>query len=385
MDRAPLLVFSHIPWDSTFERPHQVMSRLTSRREVLFVEEPSYREGKPELEIQTVSPGLRIVRPHLSNAGPGFGPAQQRPLMTGLRDLLARDGWSEFVAWLYTPMAVRVARSLAPRRMIYDCLDEQPAFAVTPSEFAERERELLAHADVVFTGTPSRLKGKARAIRCVLCLPSAIEEKHFTGVKSTKDVPDQAGISRPRLGCLGVIDERVDLEIVDALAAARPDWQIVLAGHVAKASPASLPQRANLHYLGSPSYEELPRYLAGWDLCLAPFKVDETAPPTRLQKILEYMAADRPIVTTPIPDVAELYGEIVYLGEGSSGFVDACDRALAASPTERRARRTMARRVLARTSWDETAASMDQVLTGLLGRAPKLFAPNLVMPHGAPA
>ena len=363
------------------------MSRLVGRREILFVEEPSRKDGRPELEIQTVGPGLRVLRPHLSAGGAGFGAAQQHALMTGLRDLLARDGWSEFVAWLYTPMAVRVARSLAPRRIIFDCMDEQPTLAAASPEFAERERELLAHADVVITESPSLLKAKARGVRCVLCLPSSIEEKHFAVTRLSKDAPDLAAIPRPRLGALGVIDDRIDLEIVDAIAAERPDWQIVLAGPLAKASSASLPERPNLHYVGTPSYEDLPRYLAGWDLCLAPFKVDETASPSRLGKILEYMAADRPIVTTPIPDVADLYGEIVYVGHGPSGFLEACDRALVASPTERRARRTMARRVLAKTSWDETARRIDQVVSGLLGRAPtpKFFAPNLTAPQGMPA
>src|SRR5262249_53868749 len=168
-DRAPLLVFSPLPWDSPFQRPHHVMTRLATRRDVLFVEEPVYREGRPEFEIQPVAPGLRVLKSRVGIPGPAFGPAQERALMNGFRDILARNGWSEFVAWLYSPMAVRVARSLAPRRVVYDCAAGiAPPRSPQSAESAERERELLAHADVVITESQSLLKSK-QPPRCVLC------------------------------------------------------------------------------------------------------------------------------------------------------------------------------------------------------------------------
>ena len=355
------------------------MTRLAGRREVFFVEEPVYHEGRPEFEIQPVAPGLRVIKSRLGVTGPAFGAAQQRALMTGFRDILARNGWSEFVAWLYTPMAIRVARSLAPRRIIYDCVASLTA--PRSADSAELERELLAHADVVITESQSLLKAKEHP-RCVLCLPSSIDEKHFARAKRSKDAPDQASLPTPRLGYIGVVDDRLDFEILDTVASQRPEWQIVLVGPVAASSPASLPHRPNLHYLGPRPYAELPRYIAGWDACLMPF-VTNHGGGVDSARVLEYLAADRPVVGTPVPDLAEAYAEIAYLGEGAAGFLDACGRALDSSATERRARRTMAKRALARTSWDETAASMDQILTGLLGRAAKLFSPTLPASQGA--
>jgi len=382
MERAPLLVFSPLPWDSPFQRPHHVMTRLAARREVFYVEEPVYHEGRPEYELQPVAPGLRVLKSRIGIPGPSFGPAQQRALMTGFRDILARNGWSEFVAWLYSPTAIRVARSLAPRRIVYDCVAGMTTpRSVQSADSAERERELLAHADVVITESQSLLKTKQHP-RCVLCLPSSIDEKHFARTKRSKDAADQASLPRPRLGYLGAVDDRLDFGILDKLAAERPDWQIVLVGPVTVSSPASLPHRPNIHYFGPRPYAELPRYIAGWDACLMPFLTNHGSG-IDSARVLEYLAADRPVVGTPVPDLAEGYAEIAYLGEGAAGFLDACGRALDSSATERRARRTMARRALARTSWDETAASMDQILTGLLGRAARIFAPTLPASHGA--
>lgn len=382
MDRAPLLVFSPLPWDSPFQRPHHVMTRLATRREVLFVEEPVYREGRPDFDIQPVAPGIRVLKSSVGIAGPAFGPAQQRALMNGFRDILARNGWSEFVAWLYNPMAVRVARSLAPRRIIYDCVAGIAApKPVATADSAERERELLAHADVVITESQSLLKSKQHP-RCVLCLPSSIDESHFARAKRSKDAPDQESLPKPRLGYLGVIDDRLDFGILDSIAAERPEWQIILVGPVTASSPATLPQRPNLHYLGPRPYAELPNYLAGWNACLMPFVAGQ-GNGIDSARVLEYLAADRPVVGTPVPDLAENYSEIAYLGDGAGGFLEACEHALGSSATERRARRAMAKRALARTSWDETAASMDQILTGLLGRAAKLFSPTLPTSQGA--
>jgi UDP-galactopyranose mutase len=170
---------------------------------------------------------------------------------------------------------------------------------------------------------------------------------------------DQAGLPHPRLGFYGVIDERMDLGLLEALALRHPEWQIVLVGPVVKIDPAKLPRRPNLHYLGQRTYAELPAYLAGWDVCLLPFALNDSTRFISPTKTLEYMAAERMIVSTPITDVAEPYDEIVYLGRDAEGFIAACEQALAASPEARAARVEKMRGVLQRTSWTMTARAME--------------------------
>jgi glycosyltransferase involved in cell wall biosynthesis len=165
-----------------------------------------------------------------------------------------------------------------------------------------------------------------------------------------------------------VIDERLDLPLVDFIAKAHPEWQIVLVGPVVKIDPGTLPRRDNIHYYGQRSYEDLPRYLTGWDICLLPFARNDATRFISPTKTLEYMAAELPIVSTPITDVAEPYGDIVYLGDTPAEFVAACEAALAARPAEREARAARMRRVLAGTSWDVTVSAMEKLLAGAVAK-----------------
>lgn len=362
MTRVPLLVFSHLRWDFVFQRPQHVMSRLADSREVVFIEEPHVREGEPRLSIRSVESRLRIVQPQLDVGGPGFGPAQQEPLERLLREWIEGQGWPGFAAWLYTPMAIRIARALEPRAIFYDCMDELSAFLGAPPELLERERELLTVADAVFTGGPSLYRAKKDRHPRVHCFPSSVDLVHFAGATRSAEPADQARLPRPRIGYYGVIDERIDLAILDRLASELPETAIVMVGPVVKIDPASLPKRPNLHYLGQKDYRELPAYVGGWDVAMMPFALNEATRFISPTKVLEYMAAGRAIVSTSIRDVAEPYGDIVHLGDGPDGFVAACRRALELPNRDRDAREERARRVLESTSWDETVRRMEAIV-----------------------
>ena len=367
MNYTPLVTFSHLRWNSVFQRPHHVMTRLAARRDILFVEEPITNGRDAGLEIIRVAPRIRVVQPHLPVDGPGFGPRQQRVLEIELRQLLAREGWTDFAAWLYTPMATRVANALQPRAIIYDCMDELSSFQNAPQELIDLERELFASADAVFTGGPSLYKAKKDRHPFVHCFPSSVDTAHFASANGIPDARDQARLPRPRLGFYGVIDERMDLDIIRTIAAERPKWQIVLVGPVVKIERSSLPWGANLRYMGQRPYHDLPSFLAGWDVCLMPFALNDATRHISPTKVLEYMAADRPIVSTSIADVAVPYGDIVHLGDGPRGFLEACERALEESEESRAARRMRARKVLQRTSWDQTVERMDTILSRMAG------------------
>jgi UDP-galactopyranose mutase len=371
MNRLPIVCFSHLRWDFVYQRPQHVMSRLALQRDVLFVEEPIVDPAEsPGLEIRDVAPRVRVCRPHLPVAGTGIG-AEQEPMLTALLvSLLHEEQWLDFAAWLYTPMAVRSARAIEPRVAVYDCMDELSAFAHAPPELVARERELLAWADLVFTGGPSLYRAKKHLHPSVHCFPSSVDVEHFAGTGTDADPDDQADLPHPRLGYYGVIDERLDLDLIDTLAAGT-DGQVVLVGPVAKISESSLPRRDNLHYLGMKPYASLPSYVGGWDVCLMPFAIGRATQFISPTKVLEYMAADRPIVSTPIADVRDHYADIVYLADGPDAFVSACAAALLAPPEDREARRSRAQAVLAKTSWVHTVERMsglvDEVVDARFG------------------
>jgi UDP-galactopyranose mutase len=362
----PIVVLSHLRWDFVYQRPQQLLSRLALRRRILFVEEPV--DGGSEADgwlLSHPAPGMLVARPRLANLG-ARGPDEALSSVARLlRELLQLEGIAHPVAWVYTPMMEPLLDELDPSLVVYDCMDELSLFLGAPPELLRRETALLERADLVFTGGVSLYEAKRKRHPRVACFPSSVDAPHFARANA-HDAPaepaDQAALPHPRLGFFGVLDERLDLELLDAVASAHPDWQIVMVGPTVKIDPAGLPRRPNIHYLGQRPYEDLPAYLAGWDVCLLPFAMNDATRFISPTKTLEYMAAGRPIVSTPIADVMRSYAHIVYLADGPAEFVAACERALSADDAERGQRAEHARAVLERTSWDATAAEMNGLL-----------------------
>lgn len=369
-----VVVFSHLRWNFVHQRPQHILTRLAAGRPVLYVEEPEFDPAGPRWERTRAAPSVTVYRPRTGSRTPGFHADQVAAIQPLLPQLLAEAGHHP-VAWVYTPLALPLVERLNPLAVVYDCMDELSLFLGAPPELVARENELLARADLVFTGGRSLYRAKRHRHRDIHCLPSSVDAAHFgraragrpAGVRETEPA-DQAGIPHPRLGFFGVIDERLDLGIVAALADAHPEWQIVMLGPVVKIDPAVLPRRPNLHYPGPREYAELPAYLAGWDVCLLPFALNDATRFISPTKTLEYMAAERPIVSTPITDVAEPYGQIVYLGSTPGEFVAACEAALAEEPAERVRRVGLMREILAGTSWDATAEHMERLVTEAVRR-----------------
>lgn len=357
---TPLIVFSHLRWDFVYQRPQHLLSRLARRRPVLFVEEPVPGSRRNWLEQQSPVDGVHVLRPHLTGAADGFAdehvPTLRWMVSTVLRELRIDD----YLAWFYTPMALPVADGLGPRALIYDCMDELSAFRFSPPQLVQREARLLREADLVLTGGPS-LHASRRALRPdVHCFPSSVDARHFG--QQPYEHASQFPLPHPRLGYYGVIDERLDLGLIAALADAHDDWQVVMVGPVAKIDPANLPRRDNLYWLGKRDYAELPAHLVGWDVCLMPFALNEATRFISPTKTLEYLAAGRPCVSTPIRDVVELYSGAVSIADGPSDFVRACEQILRWTNSDRARFRQRAREFVERSSWDLTVANIERLL-----------------------
>ncbi len=169
-------------------------------------------------------------------------------------------------------------------------------------------------------------------------------------------------IARPRLGYFGLIDERIDLDLIDALAAARPAWQVVMVGPLVRIDRRSVPRRANLHWLGRQTYQRLPHLLAQWDVALMPFVVNDATRFVNPSKALEYMAGEKPVVSTPLPDVVSLYGDMVRIARGAHEFVDHCAAALAETNWQRSERLVRCAATVYRNSWKEHARRVTSLL-----------------------
>jgi protoporphyrinogen oxidase/glycosyltransferase involved in cell wall biosynthesis len=358
-----IVVFSHLRWDFVFQRPQHLLTRLARRYRIYFFEEPIPEAAADHLEVSEPASNVFVCRPHSTHASHGFHDGQIPTLQKLLGELIEREQIRDYAVWFYSPMALPLMKDLQPKATVYDCMDELSAFRNAPRQLLQRENALLKVADVVFTGGPSLFRAKRDRHPSVHCFPSSVDAAHFRRPDlRTSEHPLQRSLAKPRLGYYGVIDERIDLELLAALADATPHWQVCLVGPQAKVDPASLPRRANLHYFGQQPYEDLPHFVAGWDVCLQPFALNEATRYISPTKTLEYMAAERPIVSTPITDVVEPYGNCVYIAEGAKAFVAACDRALRASDAELEARFELMRGVLAGTSWEQTADAMAMLL-----------------------
>lgn len=378
MPAAPpvLFVFSHLRWHFAFQRPQQLLSRLAGRWRVVFVEEPVHDPGPARLELTRIGPHLELLVPHTPVAAGGFHDAQIALLRPLLAEHARRHDLAGGVAWLCTPMALPLVDAVAPACLVYDCVDDLAASPDAPHALPQREAALLRRAALVMAGGPSLYEARRSAHPNVHSLPSAVDAAHFAPARldAASDAARaaellQGALPRPRLGCFGVIDERVDLALLARLADAHPHWQIVLAGPVQRLDPATLPQRANLHWLGPQPYARLPHLLAGWDLALMPFAL---GPATRCfspTETLEYMAGETPIVSTAVPDVVALYGSIVEIAHSASGFVAAC-AAVLDEPVERRCARALDMLTTVSTqSWDRTADVVHRLVGEALQRA----------------
>jgi glycosyltransferase involved in cell wall biosynthesis len=400
-EQFDLVCVSHLWWDWVWQRPQQLMSRFARRRRVFWTEEPHIEIGEPSeaFEVTEELPGLQAGRlvlrsdeatfrerlrevlvrtggkdftlpTHIREASLLFGSPAQPRLEREVRDFVS--GWRRqpLVLWLYTPLVEAFVDLLRPDLVVYDVMDELSAFQFAPASLKEQERRLLQRADLVFAGGPSMHASRTDLRPDVHLFPSGVEQEHFArALDEATPLPEpMRALPGPVIGFFGVIDERADLELLAAVADLRPTWSWVMIGPVLKIEEAALPRRPNIHYLGRQDYQDLPGFLKGFDVAMLPFARNEATRFISPTKTLEYMAAQRPIVSTPIPDVIDLYGEVVRIAETPEAFVAAADAALAEDASARERRRAKEQTLLQRYAWDTIADEMEALIVDRLGR-----------------
>jgi len=364
-----LVCFSHLRWNFVFQRPQHLMSRFAAERRVIFWEEPeaALPGCEPALGVRTCAEtGVIVVTPSLPE---GMEESQQETILKRLLDGFLAGETGPFVRWYYTPMMLPFSRHIDAAATVYDCMDELANFRFAPPRLLALESELFDASDVVFTGGYSLYEAKKGRHPNVHPFPSSVDREHFGRARDIASEPEeQAALPRPRFGFYGVIDERMDLDLVAAAADAHPEWSFVMVGPVVKIDPADMPQRPNILYAGGRTYEELPAWLGGWDVALMPFAINDATRFISPTKTPEYLAGGRPVVSTPIVDVRRHYGDLegVIIADGTEEFVRGCEQALALTRNGDEWLREVDTK-LANLSWDITFARM----RGLVGEAVK--------------
>ncbi|WP_251046946.1 glycosyltransferase [Hymenobacter sp. ISL-91] len=348
------------------------MSRFAKQGRVFYVEDAFYHDNdevQPHLEIKERPQGLKVVVSHLPDRLRHDAPAADAAQQQLLQGYFQEQNLTNYLFWYYTPMALGKSGGFAPALTVYDCMDELANFKFAPPELREREQELFGKADLVFTGGHTLYEAKRQQHPDAHPFPSSIDKDHFGQARQPLPEPaDQVGIAHPRIGFFGVVDERLDIELLGQLAEAHSEWQFVIIGPVVKIDPATLPQSANIHYLGGKDYQELPTYLAGWDVATLLFADNESTKFISPTKTPEYLAAGRPVVSTPIRDVVRPYGELnlVQIAATAEEFGQAIEMALTqAQDTDWRQRTD---NYLATISWDQTWQQMVDLMQQKLGK-----------------
>ncbi len=366
-----ILCFAPDPWDDIWRNRHQIMSRLARQNLVIYVEpRPYLRQVWAGLRSGAFRPlrGRPRLRKALDNlyvyTPPWWAPISGREPLASLfarlrrRDLQAvmrRLGAGRPILWLVRPDQADVIGQVGEKMRVYQIVDEYAGYGGLSAErraaLLERERRLVAAVDMVFVTSPALLESKGPYNPRTYLVPNGVDYDAFSRALEDPALPaDLAAVPKPRVGYVGALNDKVDYALLRDLAQARPDWAIVLVGPWAVREDATgfdLRRQANVHILGKKDVALVPHYVKGLDICLMPYKLNEWTRSIDPLKMYEYLAAGRPVVSTPIP-AAVAFSRWVVVADGER-FAEAV---LAAMAQDNDAARAERRRVAARHSWE---------------------------------
>ncbi len=263
---------------------------------------------------------------------PRLNRLNQRLVAGRVRRELEAARMTDAILWFYAPYYYRLVDWVRPAVSCYDCLDDLAALApgrpTLARHTADLERELVKRMDVVFATTSTLAEKKGELCPHCYVLPPGVDvDLYSRALSSHCAIPaDIQDIPEPRVGFVGVVDWRLDWQLLQELARRRPEWSLVLIGPVEE-KPQSVAGLSNVHFLGARPVAELPSYLRGLHVCLIPFAegaFSRSANPTKLR---EYLAAGRPVVTTPLDSLSGT-NEVVRTARGVDEFESSVHAAL---------------------------------------------------------
>jgi glycosyltransferase involved in cell wall biosynthesis len=358
--RPDILVFSHLRWEFVRQRPQHILSRMAKNANIFFIEEPIPFSNEEEgtLNLFTPEEKITVVQPRI--AWNGF----IENLIPLLQSFISESAIHQPMLWFYSAAFVDVIQNIDHTLVIYDCMDELSAFEGASTELQQQEKQLLEQADIVFTGGKSLYNSKRKFHKNIYCFPSAVDRDHFEKalMEETQIPNDISTIGTPIILYYGVIDERMDLQLLGEIAALMPKISFVLIGPVVKIDSASLPKSSNLHYLGNKSYQELPGYLKACNIAMMPFALNKATEFISPTKTLEYLAALKPVISTPVSDVVSDYMDVVAIVKNAAEFEKAVNYYLNENKTYGRDREITQSQVVLHHSWDAMVSQMQDII-----------------------
>lgn len=346
-------------WEFVTQRPQHVIGRFKNNR--IFIEEPVHLSNSQPSHIFKVGENLSVVQPKAEN--------YTENVLTIVKEFLESERVNP-ILWFYSPAFYEFADKIPHSLIVYDCMDELSAFKGASEQLITQEKELLKRADIVFTGGKSLYEAKSKLHPHVYCYPSSVDKNHFQkALEESTIIPDDIqNIPTPIVSYIGVIDERINLELLDNIARQRSDISLVMIGPVVKIDPHTLPGHPNIYYLGQKPYSLLPAYLKATTVAMMPFALNESTRFISPTKTLEYIAAHKPILSTPIRDVTRDYAKYIAICENAGQFLSAVDMFISETERDRCRRIQKYHQLLDAVSWDKTVTGMKKKITELLKR-----------------
>jgi UDP-galactopyranose mutase len=342
-----------------------LLNRYAISNRVFIIEEPVFDATSDYYEITKPNEKNNVWVIVMHVAKDAVEEKIDNALSAMIDSMMYANSIRNYMLWYYSPMALSYSEHLHPALTIYDCMDELSAFKFAPPELKEWEQRLLKRADIVFTGGYSLYHAKKHLHHNIHPFPSSIDQSHFMKARIFKGEPaDQAAIPHPRLGFYGVIDERFHISLINELSIRRPDWHFVLIGPVIKIDSSMLPQRENIHYTGGKDYNELPSYLAGWDIAMLPFELNESTKYISPTKTPEYLAGGKPVISTSIADVVTPYGKngLVHIADTAEQFIVEAEKIFSSEDEDKEQWLQEVDAFLATISWNKTWHKMSKLI-----------------------
>ena len=340
-------------WEGDPTSKKHIMRILSARNRVLWVNSIGMRRPTAAAsdlrrlvaKLRRIVSGVRQVEPNIYVMDPPVLPlpgirAAERVnrivLAARLRHLCRRLDMPRPIIWTFLPNVNWLLGRLRERMVIYHCVDEYSQFSGVPKDVIIRmERELIRRADIVFTSAEKLCAERREINPRTHFIPHGVDVAHFSRAldPATAVASEIATLQKPVIGFFGLLADWVDLDMIGALARARPQWSFALVGK-AQTDLHAVQGLPNVHLIGQRPYSALPGYCRGFDVGLIPFRMNELTLRVNPLKLREYLAAGLPVVSTPLPEVVRYQG-VVHIATNRESFLREIEAALKERTSER--------------------------------------------------
>ncbi|MES2628987.1 MAG: glycosyltransferase [Bacteroidota bacterium] len=342
-----MIFFSPFPWNGAKQRPHHIAAQMALTHRIAFVELPSgyNRNIEKEVVVQHVSENLDVLRPNVFNVD---------SLPVALASCI--DDRNAPVAWFYCSSFMPVFHGMKFGKIVYDCTEENAN--------DEKVQQLFAGADVVFTENRALYDDRKDTHDHIFCFPGQADVDHFRKANDGLLIPsDIESLPKPMIGFQGTLDDRLDFDLIAEVATGLPELSFVFIGPLVNIEPDSIPALPNVHYLGMKAYNDLPAYVKAFNIAWYPYKLDESGKSIAPQKIMESMAALRPIVTSPVYNVVREFNNCVEFASTPREFKRSILAILDKTPETMFDYYHSFEQTIAQHSWSNTSKKMREYLS----------------------